>query len=164
VVNGLPGTVLEVGWCSVGRGDRWVEVVGPERGAPVLLVAGGGGAAWSWDDVIDEIDGAPVACRVARFDQAGVGRSCVVEPATSVDGIRTGLPGARTNGAGGEHFGGIGLSFDGATALRMAALAPPIVVAPGRVRVHRSVDLRGLGIIVERGGDPGSGPGGVAGV
>lgn len=103
-----------------------MEVVGPERGSPILLVAGGGGALWSWDDVVDEFGMAPVACRIARFDQAGVGRSVRVEPATSVEEYaRDCLAVGRE--VLGNRFGAIGVSLGGATALRMAVLEPSAV-------------------------------------
>jgi pimeloyl-ACP methyl ester carboxylesterase len=110
----------------VDRGDLWVDVAGPGRGARVLLVAGGGGAAWGWNDLLHELAEAQVACRVARFDQAAVGRSVGVEPAMSVEAYaRDCLAVGRT--VLGEQFGVIGVSLGGAAALRMAVLAPSTV-------------------------------------
>ena len=86
-------------WCNVGRGRLAASVFGDPSNPPVLLMAGGGGAMWSWARLLPEVwpvEIAPVESmsplsslatrfRVAVYDQAGVGQSADVAPATSAD-------------------------------------------------------------------------------
>ena len=127
-------------WCDVGRGRLAASVFGDPSSPAVLLIAGGGGAMWSWARLVPEIwpvEIAPVESmspltslatrfRVAVYDQAGVGRSADVAPATSADEAAAD---ALCVGRSllGEQFAIVGMSLGGAAATRAALQAPAVV-------------------------------------
>lgn len=164
---------------TAGRGSLAAEVYGPADGLPILLVAGGGGAMSSWLRLVPEVhptvpnDLPPVApitepltndLRIAVFDQAGLGRSAQVAPATTIeeaarDAAAVGLA------LLGPRFAVAGLSLGGAVAIHIALLFPDAVTAlvigcaygglsgfvgppppdPSDQRVDRSISRRFLG-------------------
>jgi aminoacrylate hydrolase len=127
-------------WCDVGRGRLAASVFGDPSSPAVLLIAGGGGAMWSWARLLPKvwpIEVAPVESmsalsslatrfRVAVFDQAGVGQSADVAPATSADEAASD---ALCVGRSllGEKFAIVGMSLGGAAATRAALQAPAVV-------------------------------------
>lgn len=107
----------------------------------MLLIAGGGGAMWSWARLLPEVWPAslgPVArlspttslaaeFRVAVYDQAGVGLSAGVSPAATADEAASDALAVGRQLLG-DRFGVAGMSLGGATATR-AALAEPATVS-----------------------------------
>ncbi len=125
---------------SIERGELAAEVFGPVDAEPVLLIAGGGGAMWSWSRILPEAwpdNFGPVArlepvrslaagMRVAVYDQAGVGLSATTEPANNtataaLDAL------AVAHALLGERFTVAGMSLGGATAIRLALDQPTVV-------------------------------------
>ena len=127
-------------WCDVGRGRLAASVFGDPSHPPVLLIACGGGAMWSWARLLPEVwpveispveSISPVSSlatrfRVAVYDQAGVGDSADVAPATSAEEAASD---ALCVGRSllGEQFAIVGMSLGGAAATRAALQAPATV-------------------------------------
>lgn len=127
-------------WCDVGRGRLAASVFGDAGDPAVLLIAGGGGAMWSWARVLPEVwpvevgpveSMSPVASlatrfRVAVYDQAGVGRSAGVAPARSADEAAADAMHVGRSLLG-ERFVIVGMSLGGVAAMRAALGAPSVV-------------------------------------
>ena len=128
-------------WCAIARGELAASVLGAPEAPPVLLIAGGGGAMWSWARLLPEVWPAslgPVArlspttslateFRVAVYDQAGVGLSAGVSPANTADEAASDALAVGRQLLG-DRFAVAGMSLGGATATR-AALAEPAIVS-----------------------------------
>lgn len=137
---------------AVDGGTLACTVVGPDGGAPVLLIAGGGGAMWSWGRVearfapeadagtathgaedpavaaLEPLADGLAGLRVAAFDQAGVGRSVAVPPVESAEAYaRHALAVGRS--VLGDRFAVVGISLGGAAALQLALAEPAHVSA-----------------------------------
>jgi pimeloyl-ACP methyl ester carboxylesterase len=139
-------------WCNTSRGDLAASVFGAPEAPPVLLIAGGGGAMWSWARLLPEVWPAslgPVArlspttslaaeYRIAVYDQAGVGLSAGVPPAaTAEEAASDALVVGRQ--LLGNRFAVAGMSLGGATATRLALAEPAIVSGLVLVSTYPSV-------------------------
>lgn len=124
----------------VERGELAAEVFGPPDADPVLLIAGGGGAMWSWSRILPEawpdsfgpvtllepVRSLAADMRVAVYDQAGVGLSA---PTTPAPDTATAASDALAVGHAllGERFTVAAMSLGGAVAIRLALDFPLVV-------------------------------------
>ncbi len=127
---------------SGASGPLEAMVVGPADAAPVLLVAGGGGAMWSWARLVpecwpaklgpvDEVEplvSLAASHRVAMYDQAGVGASISTPPASTIAEAAADAYAVGTRLLG-ERFAVLGVSLGGAVALRLAIDHPDAVTS-----------------------------------
>ena len=118
----------------------------------MLLIAGGGGAMWSWARLLPEVWPAslgPVArlspttslaaeYRVAVYDQAGVGFSSGVSPAAATEEAASDALAVGRQLLG-DRFAVAGMSLGGATAIRLALAEPAIVSGLVLVSTYPSV-------------------------